>query len=63
MALAFATPQLREKRLVRHSPQGDGGSNPEYRRGNSLDCFVAIAPRNDEKCGETAFRAHSDDPE
>jgi hypothetical protein len=39
------SPSLRAKRRVRHSPKGDGGSNPESRLGSG--CFVAFAPRND----------------
>ncbi|RXH19290.1 hypothetical protein EAS54_06945 [Bradyrhizobium guangzhouense] len=35
-----STPSLRAKR-----------SNPESLHGNSLDCFVARAPRNDGVCG------------
>ncbi len=31
------------------------GSNPECLRGNSLDCFVAIAPRNDVIGYDSAF--------
>src|SRR4051794_35472928 len=38
---------LRAQRLVRRS-LGEGGSNPECFCGDSLDCFVARAPRNDE---------------
>ncbi len=31
------------------------GSNPECLRGNSLDCFVAVAPRNDIIGYDSAF--------
>ena len=35
------------RRPVRRSPTGEGGSNPDYRRGGILDCFAepVIGPR------------------
>src|SRR5258707_15501118 len=39
-------PSLRAKRRVRRSSKSEGGSNP-CRHKESVDCFVARAPRND----------------
>src|SRR5690349_19132742 len=46
---------LRAKRVVRHSPKGDGGSNPNRLFSGSLDCFGAYAPRNDGGCEKACF--------
>jgi len=32
-----------ERRRVRRSSTSEGGSNPEYLRGGSLDCFASLA--------------------
>ena len=48
MRITQLSPRHRKRtRPVRRSPKGVGGSNPESHRGCILDCFVAIAPRND----------------
>src|SRR5438270_421741 len=39
---------LQAMRPVRHSPKGDGGSNPFCSTAN-LDCFVAAGSRNDDR--------------
>ena len=41
---SLALPSLRAKRLVRRSSTSEGGSNPSH-HAESLDCFVASAPR------------------
>src|SRR5262249_29767645 len=43
----YVSSSLRAKRHVRRSSTSEGGSNPGWLRGYSMDCFVRFAPRND----------------
>ena len=46
-ARLFRRCEERKRRRVRRSSKSEGGSNPDYIRGDSLDCFVepVIGPR------------------